>query len=226
MATFVLNDETKVNSYGYRILNKGIDLKRFKANPVMLAQHMNNLWAVVGRWVNIRIEGDCLLADAEFDMDDEDAAKIAGKVERGFIKACSMGILFMGAYLKLYADGTYVLEKCELMENSIVAVPSNANAVRLFAENGEPMSEEQVQQSLSALRDILPDLKTQHNQMEKLTLSIAALSALCMEQAPTADQLSAAIVSLSADAKASKDRVTELTAELNLQKEAQGERTC
>lgn len=46
-----------VNSHGFRVKNAGISLVRLKANPVILAQHNNSVWSVIGRWENIRIEG-------------------------------------------------------------------------------------------------------------------------------------------------------------------------
>ena len=90
MTTFILSDTSKTNSYGFRIAMEGMDTSRFRENPVMLYRHNDD--DVIGRWHNLRVDDGRLLADAEFDQDDELAAKVAGKVERGFIKGCSMGI--------------------------------------------------------------------------------------------------------------------------------------
>lgn len=66
---FILNNDTSINSYGFRILTAGINLTRFKQNPVMLDQHLNTTSAVIGRWldlsateIKIRIDG---ISDAE-----------------------------------------------------------------------------------------------------------------------------------------------------------------
>ena len=85
---FILNDETKVNQYGFRVKNLGLRLGRFLDNPVVLDNHGNE--AVIGRWENIQIEGNLLTAEAVFDDKDENAKTIAGKVERGFIKGASI----------------------------------------------------------------------------------------------------------------------------------------
>lgn len=179
---FVLNDENKVNSYGFRIKNSGIDLARFKSNPVMLDDHWDSARCVLGKWNEIQANGATLTAVPEFDKEDADAAKIAGKVERGFIKACSMGILFNPADMQYDMDGTKVLNKCELIEVSIVAIPSNANAIRLFqkTENGnELMTPDQVKVCLSAISDPTQKFK-QENTMKKVFLSTAALIALAL----------------------------------------------
>lgn len=145
MGKFVLNDETKVNSYGFKILNNGINLDRFIANPVMLNQHENNTTSVVGRWNNLRIEGNLLVADSEFDMDDNEASLLAGKVERGFIKGVSMGISFD----PIDFDMNKALLKCELFEASICAIPSNANALSLYTKAGKKLDSKQVTKLLS-----------------------------------------------------------------------------
>lgn len=176
---FVLNDEDKVNSYGFRIRNTGIDLSRFRSNPVILEDHFDHSKDVIGRWNDIQLSGTTLTAVPEFDMDDPDAAKVAGKVDRGFVKGASMGILFNPQDMQYESDGTMVLNKCELIEASIVAIPSNANALRLYqkTENGnELMTPDQVKVCLSqSLQNFKPD-----NTMKKVFLSTAALIALAL----------------------------------------------
>jgi HK97 family phage prohead protease len=138
--TFVLNDETKVNTYGFRLLNSGGNLERFKSNPVMLYAH-NNYGFPVGKWENLRIDGSKLLADAVFDMEDEEAKKIAGKVERGFLSGVSAGIRINRME---ESDKESIATEWELMEASIVSIPSNANAVKLYAENGVELSADDI----------------------------------------------------------------------------------
>src|SRR5690606_40670078 len=82
--------ESKKILYGYRLLNRDIALERFEDNPVLL--FMRRRGEVIGRWVNIRIEGSKLLADPEFDMGHPKGAEIAGQVERGFLKGASIWV--------------------------------------------------------------------------------------------------------------------------------------
>ncbi len=192
MPTFVINDETKINSYGFRTRNSGIDLERFNSNPVMLDGHYASNWAVVGKWLNVRIKGSQLLADSEFDSEDDDAKKLEGKVDRGYIKACSMGITFDREKMVLAPDGKYELTESELFEVSIVAIPSNANAIRLYAAGGELIPENEVRLSISKLTTEI--INHTEIQMEKITLSPAALVALGMQTSPeTGEALSLAI---------------------------------
>jgi HK97 family phage prohead protease len=201
MPKFVFNNETEVNSYGFRIPNKGIDLKRFKANPIMLDQHYNSTRAVLGKWVNIKTEGVELSGDSEFDSEDADAAKIEGKVNRGYIKGASMGVTFNRDNMKLNPDGTWELTKCELYEVSIVAVPSNRSSLTLFAESGEILTEDDVKLSISELQADLSkkDTNIKIEQMDKIILSAVALTALGLTVAPeNSNELNTAIEGLQA----------------------------
>jgi hypothetical protein len=198
MPTFILNDESKLNSYGFRTKNAGIDLERFKANPVMLDSHFGgSTSSVIGKWTNIRIEGQLLKADTEFDMEDESAKKIAGKVERGFLKGVSMGLSFNRSFMVALSDGTFELEKSELLEASIVSIPSNANAIKLYAETGELIPEEEIKLSLQNLPS-----NFKNPNMLKLNLSLMTLVALGLQNADDGVALSSAIEKLVSDHKA------------------------
>lgn len=178
---FTFNDESQ-NSYGFIIPTKGISLKRFKKNPMMLDSHYNSTHSVIGKWENVTAEGAILSGEPLFDSDDELGAKIEGKVERGFINSCSMGITFKRENLR-YINEVLVLEKCELYEVSIVAVPSNANSIRLYAEDGKLMQEDEVEKlCLSALPEEITELitpdKPENSDMKKVQLSVAVFLAL------------------------------------------------
>lgn len=144
MPTFILNDENQVNSYGFRVKNFGISFGRFDANPVMLDSHINETDKVLGKWKNRKIEGTQLKADSEFDLAKDSAKVVAGQVDRGYLKGCSMGlgISFESDCWSLSPDGIYDLIKCELMEASVCAVPSNAASVSLISQStGKPISD-------------------------------------------------------------------------------------
>ncbi|MGL4908959.1 MAG: HK97 family phage prohead protease, partial [Bacteroidales bacterium] len=121
---FILNDETVKNSFGFYLMNAGARLERFNNNPVMLYSHDNR--NVLGKWEGVKIEGTKMLATPLFDVDDPDALKIKGKVDRGFIKGVSLGIVIHKAESIKLADD-YVLAATEwtAMEASVVSVPSN-----------------------------------------------------------------------------------------------------
>lgn len=183
---FVFNDETIENTYGFSILTEGIDLTRFSKNPVMLSDHWNSNSNVIGKWFDVKKDGSILSGLPDFDTEDQDTAVIAGKVERGYINACSMGIIFDREHLTVIG-GKVILTKCELVEVSIVPVPSNANAVRLMHSDGKPMEEKEIQElSLSVIPGIKnPELNLNIDNMKKVFLSVATLMALGFKDQPT-----------------------------------------
>lgn len=216
--TFVLNDEQKLNSYGFRTLNSGINLERFTQNPVLLDEHVNMNQAVLGRWENVRIEGSLLLADAVFDQEDKQALKISGKVDRGFIKGCSMGLSFKD-YSAFEQDpaGEWVLKTSELMEASICAIPSNANSVSLKCE-GEVVEGKNLQVKLSENQNF-----KNKPEMQKLMLSATALLALGLSTADDLGAVALAVEKLATENKDLKDKMQSLNAEIEKAKKSKVE---
>lgn len=138
--TFLLSDES-LNSYGFWVKTSGIDLSQFKKNSVMLYDHNTYGILPIGKWTNIRVEDNKLLADAEFDTEDDFAQKIAKKVENGYIKGASIGLdpkVFSEQKADLKPGQTRsTLARSELLEASITPFPSNRNALKLKQANGE-----------------------------------------------------------------------------------------
>jgi HK97 family phage prohead protease len=162
MKKFVLSDEAIVSSHGFRVKISGISLDRFKSNPVMLDGHKTDSRNVIGRWTDIKVEGGKLTAMPEFDLEDPEAAIIAGKVERGFIRGASVGIMYNSKDMVLGADGVPELLKCELMEVSIVSIPSNANALILFShKTGQRLSDQEVKMSVRSFGKRFTSLSTE-----------------------------------------------------------------
>lgn len=136
---FILSDGKSTNSKGYRVEVSGINLERFKNNPVMLYEHDPD--KVIGRWENIRIENNRLIATPVFDTDDTLGKEVARKVENNFLRAASIGIM----PLKLeYVNDEFVMAESEQVEASIVSIPSDAGAVKLYNEKLEELSFDQV----------------------------------------------------------------------------------
>lgn len=128
--TFVVSDES-VNSYGMVTLTAGIDTSRFEQNPVMF--YMHERATIVGRWENIRKEDDKLLADAVFDDTTPIGKQVKDQVEKGFLRAASIGIEIVE---RKTIKGVDTVTKCILNEISIVDVPANENALKLYRRNG------------------------------------------------------------------------------------------
>lgn len=228
MATWVLNDENKANVYGFRVKNSGINLDRFRENPVMLAMHREwDLDAIIGRWTNIRVEGSQLLADDEFDMEDDKAKSIAGKAQRGFLKGVSMGFLFIQDQMEKALDGVFELVESELYEASLVTIPGNAASVRLYAAPGQLMDEKEIKLQLSAAMNPEPQKqapKPNIDNMEKFTLSGAALAVLLtagLSKQDDPSEVNNAIAQLGTSLKKAKDDLEEARGTIQTMKDAQ-----
>ena len=212
---FVLNDETKKNSHGFRLLNAGAVLDRFNDNPVMLDSH--DMKSVIGRWDNLRFDGTKMLASPVFDVDDEIGKKIAGKVDRGFLKAASLGIYILDAkYIEtLEGEAELVVTKYEILEASVLGVPSNSGAIAFYAENGVQLSAETV---LSTVQNLAAPTKPQTINptqiMEKIILSAEAATALgvAVEHAEMT-AINAAVTTLAARATEAENKLTNFNKE-------------
>jgi HK97 family phage prohead protease len=197
---FILSDSSKVNVLGFRLDLSGLDISRFNDNPVML--YMHDAAKVIGRWDGVVIEDGKLMASAVFDTADMFAKDVAGKVERGFLRGCSIGIVIH----KMHdAGGEMVVAASELMEASIVSVPADAGAVVLYDANRKVISLDEAKLNIQKLTQ-------QFNNMEKFELPHSALVSLGITGELTPKGVELAV--------AEKDRrITELEAEVQKQKD-------
>ncbi|QTE36020.1 HK97 family phage prohead protease [Mucilaginibacter gossypii] len=227
MPVFVWNDETVVNSYGFRTLNGGISLKRFSGNPVMLNSHVNTTKMTLGTWKDWKTEGFKLQGETVFDSVRDDVKEVEGQVDRNVIKACSMGlgIDWDEDTWQKAPDGVWELVKCELMEVSICAVPSNSGALALYDKaTGELIAENQIRLSVQNLS--ANDLKINTPKMEKIILSSAAIAVLVGLSITKTDdvlEISNAVVKLNADKTTAEAKVIELQGKLDKQVKLQAE---
>lgn len=147
---FIVNTE-RVNSYGYRVLTNGIDTEQYMRNPVVLYGHHRGGKGdeVIGRTINLREEKGQLIATVEFDEQDEFAQKIAGKVERGFIRMASLyaDVIATSGETEHILQGQQfeTVTKCKMVELSIVDIGGNDDALRL-KYNGQPIILKKIKQ--------------------------------------------------------------------------------
>ena len=147
MAKKIKVSDESLNSYNLRIKTSGIELGRFQRNPIMLFNHHRSLRGSkddilpIGTWMDLVVEGTDMFAVPVFDMEDEFAAKIAGKYERNVLSAASIGIYVKEVIEAIDENGNsyYLVTKCELREISLVDIPSNEFAVAFYDENDEPV---------------------------------------------------------------------------------------
>jgi hypothetical protein len=142
--TFVASDGSRDSAH--TVLNqKGWDLKRFNANPIIGYNHeIYGAWDtkdvdfVIGKG-RAYVEDDVLLVDITFEPKEinELAEKVYQKILFGSLNSVSVGFLPLGKghwgegeEAPNEARETYYYEGQELLEISVVNIPANANATR------------------------------------------------------------------------------------------------
>jgi hypothetical protein len=198
--TFILSDES-VNNYGYRVLTSGIDLEGFKKNPIMLWNHSvtwrgtKDEMLPIGRWDNVRVDGDRLLADAVFDDGDDFAGEILRKVEKGILNMASIGIAVTEQSedkdLILPGQRYSTVTRCRLREASIVDIGGNRNAVALYDEGGNIV--ELSDGGGQILKELNDNFNNKNMKIIALTLGLA--------EAATHEEIVAAIKKLQDESK-------------------------
>lgn len=129
---FVLSDET-VDRMGDVVSADGWVLSNFRKNPIALFGHNNSF--PVGTWSNIRVEGAKLIARLNLASrgTSERIDELIALVEQGILRAVSVGFIPLKEEPiddKRPSDGTRYLKQ-ELLECSLVSVPTNPAAIAL-----------------------------------------------------------------------------------------------
>lgn len=135
---FIINT-SRVNSYGSRVITSGIITEHFLNNPILLYMHRRG-WegkTPIGKVENLRVDGDKLIGTPVFDMEDEEAAKIARKWEQGFLNMCSAGLepveFSTDAALIHPGQSRATVTKSKLVEVSIVDIGANEDCIKLYS---------------------------------------------------------------------------------------------
>lgn len=132
---------------------KGWDFRNFMRNPVVLYMHddgFSNFGAgnasgmPIGRSSKPTVDDEGLTsAIASFDMEDDVAVRVLGKIQRGFINATSVRWIPLEHRIekRKRADGAgeqsvIVFTRSEMIEWSFVVVPADPAAVILRSEGG------------------------------------------------------------------------------------------
>ena len=122
--TFVITNGKK-DRHDSRVNPNGMDFSDYKRNPVVLFNHDYN--KIVGTAANIRRAGDAIIADVIFDTGAA-GEEIRGMVERNVLRATSIGFMVKKWSYEESTD-TFIIDESELLEFSIVTVPSNRDAL-------------------------------------------------------------------------------------------------
>lgn len=211
---YILNDESAVNSHGFVLLNAAGRFERYNANPVMLFNHESG--NLIGQMTGLRVEGTKLVGTPVFDEEDALAAKCKRQGEKGILKGCSPGIMMHAVELRVAPDGEERITVTDwtLCEVSLVSVPSNPNALKLYNVQGEAIPDDQIKLSIESLLN-----NNKEKKMDKIILTAEAYAALGLKSAEADGKaLSAAIMELKARVEkaekevedARKEKATEL----------------
>jgi hypothetical protein len=139
-ARFTMTSQT-VDRAGDIVVTNGVDTTEFLKSPMAFLNHASASWPI-GLWTNVvkhlraqvpRMEGDLVLHEASGPIPEVDQA--AWMIERGYMKACSIGFLpdWSACERVLNASGAWsgglIFHKTELLECSLCGVPANPQAL-------------------------------------------------------------------------------------------------
>lgn len=188
---FKVTDES-LNVYGFRVLNAGIKLDKFKQNPVGYYNHKREMLPI-GLWGELFERDGQMSSEIDFDEQDEFSLRIQQKVQKKIIRGASIGIKI----LSTSEDPKYLLPgqtrptvvECELKEISVTDMPANEDCIRLYDDNGNLMN---LSQDLDN-EFLLQKLNQNENNMTVLLTEGAKLFGLSAEMPE--EQLQSAILS-------------------------------
>ncbi len=212
--TFVLIDESVLTN-GMRVLVDGISTEQFAKNPVMF--YLHNDWSLpIGKWTNVRKESGQILADADFDEDDDDkeVQRIIKKVKKGYIKMASAGLVDLelsdDAAYRIDRQTGYTVLRSRLREASIVPIGRNHNSMaffRLYDADGNELNPAKKEDELK-LSDFIVKPKIESKMTKKY------LQILNLADGATDEMIEAAIDKLLGDKKAATARADKAESDL------------
>jgi len=146
----VVISTSKLNRKGFRVLTAGGDLEQYKKNPILLFMHIRPWRGTsdevlpLGTVKNVRVEGDDVIGDLDFDMEDPFARKVAAKWDKEIYRMVSAGITpvtFSDDPKYLVPGQRYAsLIEWRLDEVSVVDIGANDDAIRIKNSEGKYIS--------------------------------------------------------------------------------------
>jgi HK97 family phage prohead protease len=151
-ATFTMSTQQEDRD-GDIVFTAGIDITEFMKNPVALPFHKSRDFPI-GTWGDLtkgpaQLDGVLTFLDAGVD---ETADKMAAMVKSGVMRACSIGFIPKDIAIRTMEDGTptwsYEIRACELVECSVVPIPSNPGALVKSADGDMRLAKELLEEVL------------------------------------------------------------------------------
>lgn len=161
------------DSYGDVVVQEGIDLKRFKKNPIILYQHRHD--EPIGRAKTVQFGDKGLEVEVELAPDgvSQRIDAIKGLIKAGILKAVSIGFSSIEHEVMRDKENNFMgikFLKSLLHEVSVVSVPANAQALAIAKSFG--LSDEQKSELFSKDGEKVIPVETIHvrNQLEMLKM--------------------------------------------------------
>lgn len=214
---FQISDNT-TNTYDYRILTSGGRFERWNANPIVLFDHNDR--QVLGRGENLTIEGEALMSDVVFDNDDAQLAGIIGKIERGFIRMASVGVVplkwMLDSAVLTNGEPTPTVVEWELREWSITPFGSNRGSIVLYDNAGGQLDlsdRTTLLQLCDGCNPEIPIIKPNTMKLTTKTLELLQLTDVATEAEIEAKLLTLHARATDAEAKLAKIETDRITAQ-------------
>ena len=127
-----------LNSYGYRVLTKGVDITQYERNPILL--YMHNRGKAIGLIKDIKKENGEITGELAFDEATELSIQCKKQWDFGSLRMVSIGFEIIEtseAPEHLVTGQRYAtVTKARLIEVSLVDIGANNDAIRLH-KNGQ-----------------------------------------------------------------------------------------
>ena len=195
---FCVSDDS-VNCYGYRLLSSGFLPERYDPKIGFLMHDREEGVAV--KWEDLRVEGDKIYATPV--VNDVSFPKLLQEIEEGFYVGASVGHIVALEWsdepeMKLAGQTGPTVTKWYCREISIVDIPGNYHALaKLYDEHKNVLLDLSDRSGDNLFKD--------KNMSELKSLSAADYAVLNLSADASAEQVSAALQSLSERAKRADD---------------------
>lgn len=175
----ILSNET-MNSKGFIVMNDSIDWSRYKNNPILLRNPDNgeHYGKPIGRVENIRLADGAWQGELKFDKNE-----LGKESERQYNEGILNGVSIFGMARIAERNGRRYTTRFEVMEISLVNIPSNPDAVAI-REKKEGLSvsfittEEEYIEGLSAYDiDMMNKIDKKMEEVKEKTEELEELSA-------------------------------------------------
>ena len=172
---------SRVNSYGTRVLTNGLDISQYERNPVLLYMHERG--TVIGYMKDLRLEGDELTGEPVFDEASELSQRCKKQWDFGSLRMVSIGIDIIETSESpehiLQGQSRPTITKSKLDEVSVVDIGANDDAIVLKKDGRRLINEN--------INEVLHLMKPNNNQQKSKEMKLNEI-ALLLGLPETADE--------------------------------------